>query len=89
MIRPASGLNWPTRGVLFDRWPILPGLHAGTPDSEILAHYTDCVAELNADSRYRHIDVARLHRGDADPRWADKAKAAREKFLSEHFPRRG
>jgi 1,2-dihydroxy-3-keto-5-methylthiopentene dioxygenase len=72
------------RDVVFDRWPILPGLDQDTPSAQILAHYADYVAELNADSRYRHIDVARLH-PNTDPRWDDKAKAARAKFLSEHW----
>jgi 1,2-dihydroxy-3-keto-5-methylthiopentene dioxygenase len=73
------------RGVLFDRWPTLPGFHAGTSHTQILAHYADRVAELNAGARYRHIDVARLHRDPLDPHWVDKARAARLKFLSEHF----
>lgn len=73
------------RGVLFDRWPTMPGFHAGTADTQILAHYADQIAELNADARYRHIDVARLHRDPLDPGWSDKARAARTRFLSEHF----
>jgi 1,2-dihydroxy-3-keto-5-methylthiopentene dioxygenase len=72
------------RSIVFDRWPTVPGLDTATPTDDILAGYRHRVAELNADGRYKHIDVARLGPGDSDPRWADTAKAAREKFLSEH-----
>jgi 1,2-dihydroxy-3-keto-5-methylthiopentene dioxygenase len=72
------------RGIVFDRWPTMPGLSAVTPTTEILAYYDDRVAALNADGRYRYIDVARLQPDDSDPQWPDKAKAARERFLSEH-----
>jgi 1,2-dihydroxy-3-keto-5-methylthiopentene dioxygenase len=72
------------RGIFFDRWPSLPGVHAGTPDSSILAHYAERIAELNADGRYQHIDVARLHCDDGDPQWPLKAGVARATFLSEH-----
>ncbi|MBF6328203.1 1,2-dihydroxy-3-keto-5-methylthiopentene dioxygenase [Nocardia transvalensis] len=70
------------RGIVFDRWqtPSDPG--AATDD--ILAEYADRIGELNADGRYRHIDVARIHPDDDDPEWPAKAKGAREKFLSEH-----
>jgi 1,2-dihydroxy-3-keto-5-methylthiopentene dioxygenase len=78
------GVELTKRGIVFDRWPTLPGLDAATPNTEILANYHDHVAELNADGRYKHIDVARLQPDDSDPRWLDTAKAAREKFLSEH-----
>jgi 1,2-dihydroxy-3-keto-5-methylthiopentene dioxygenase len=73
-----------TRGIVFDRWPAAPGLDAATPTSEILAKYGNYLDELNADGRYKHIDVARLQPADGDSRWLDTAKAAREKFLSEH-----
>jgi 1,2-dihydroxy-3-keto-5-methylthiopentene dioxygenase len=72
------------RSINFDRWPAVPGLDTATPTGEILASYHDRVAELNVDGRYKHIDVARLGPDDSDPRWPDTAKAAREKFLSEH-----
>jgi 1,2-dihydroxy-3-keto-5-methylthiopentene dioxygenase len=78
------GVELGKRGIVFDRWPTVPGLDAATPTAEILASYRDQVTELNADGRYRHIDVARLQPDHDDPRWPDTAKAAREKFLSEH-----
>ncbi len=70
------------RGIVFDRWPLPADGHAPTED--ILAEYAGRIGELNADGRYKHIDVARIHPDDSDPQWPDKAVAAREKFLSEH-----
>jgi 1,2-dihydroxy-3-keto-5-methylthiopentene dioxygenase len=78
------GVELAKRGIVFDRWPTMPGLCGTTLDSQILAEYGDRVAELNADGRYKYIDVARLQPDDSDPRWPDTAKAARQKFLSEH-----
>ncbi|MDI3314058.1 MAG: cupin [Mycobacterium sp.] len=62
----------------------MPGVNPKTPAPEILAYYGDRIAALNADGRYRHIDVARLQPDDRDPGWAARAKAAREQFRSEH-----
>jgi 1,2-dihydroxy-3-keto-5-methylthiopentene dioxygenase len=78
------GVELVKRGIGFQRWPGTPGLAADTPSAEILASYEDHVARLNADGRYKYIDVARQHPDDSDPRWPDAAKAAREKFLAEH-----
>ncbi|OIN79889.1 1,2-dihydroxy-3-keto-5-methylthiopentene dioxygenase [Mycobacterium malmoense] len=78
------GVELDKRGVAFDRWPTMPGLDPDTSTPDILAHYRDKVAGLNADGRYKHIDVARLRPDDADPSWPDTARAARQKFLSEH-----
>ncbi|BCK55607.1 1,2-dihydroxy-3-keto-5-methylthiopentene dioxygenase [Nocardia wallacei] len=72
------------RGIVFDRWPTPPGLTAATTDEQILAHYDDRIGRLNADGRYRHIDLASLRPDDTDPEWPAKAAAARGKFLSEH-----
>lgn len=71
------------RGVLFERWPATPSTAEISTD-EILGHYRDRIGELDADERYRHIDVARIHPDDSDPQWPERARAAREKFLSEH-----
>jgi 1,2-dihydroxy-3-keto-5-methylthiopentene dioxygenase len=78
------GVELAKRGIVFDRWSTAPGLDAATPSTEILASYYDHVAGLNADGRYKYIDVVRLHPDDSDPRWLVAAKAAREKFLAEH-----
>jgi 1,2-dihydroxy-3-keto-5-methylthiopentene dioxygenase len=72
------------RGIAFQRWPTTPGIDAATPSTEILASYTDQIAALNTDGRYKYIDVAALHPDAGDPRWPDAANAAREKFLAEH-----
>jgi 1,2-dihydroxy-3-keto-5-methylthiopentene dioxygenase len=78
------GVELTKRGIVFDRWPIVPRLDTAAPITEILTGYHDYVAKLNADGRYKHIDVVRLQPDDGDPTWPDTAKAAREKFLSEH-----
>lgn len=78
------GVELTKRGIVFDRWPTMPDLDAATPSTDILANYRHQVAQLNADGRYQHIDVARLQPDHSDPRWLDTAKAARVKFLSEH-----
>ncbi|MCP9619037.1 cupin [Nocardia otitidiscaviarum] len=72
------------RGIVFQRWPLMTGLDATTPTEDILAEYAGHIAELNADGRYKHIDVARIHPDDGDPEWPAKAEAARTKFLDEH-----
>ncbi|MFC9993989.1 acireductone dioxygenase [Nocardia sp. NPDC127526] len=72
------------RGITFERWPLLEGLSAATSTEDIQAEYADRIAELNADGRYKFIDVARIHPDDADPEWPAKAVAARTKFLDEH-----
>jgi 1,2-dihydroxy-3-keto-5-methylthiopentene dioxygenase len=78
------GVELTKRGIVFDRWPTLPRLDTATPITEILTDYHDYLAKINADGRYKHIDVIRLQPDDSDPTWSGMAKAAREKFLSEH-----
>lgn len=80
----AIGVELAKRDIVFDRWPTPPGLDAAVPNSEILAGYDDRVAELDPDGRYKFIDVARMHPDDSDPAWPERARAAREKFRSEH-----
>ena len=50
----------------------------------ILAGHADQVAAINADDRYRHIDVAAMQPDCDDPDWHVNAAAARSKFLAEH-----
>ncbi|MFF0456037.1 acireductone dioxygenase [Nocardia africana] len=71
------------RGIVFDRWPA-EAVTADIASEEILGHYKGRIGDLNADGRYRHIDLARLHPDDSDPQWPEQARAARQKFLSEH-----
>ncbi len=72
------------RGIVFARWEAPAVLTASTSTDHLLAEYAERIGELNADGRYRHIDVARIHPDDDDPEWPAKAKGAREKFLAEH-----
>ncbi|MEC3917535.1 1,2-dihydroxy-3-keto-5-methylthiopentene dioxygenase [Nocardia sp. CDC160] len=72
------------RGITFERWPLLEGFSADTTTEELLAEYQPRIDALNADGRYKFIDVARIHPDDADPEWPAKAVAARTKFLDEH-----
>jgi 1,2-dihydroxy-3-keto-5-methylthiopentene dioxygenase len=73
-----------TRGIVFDRRPIACDIDAGGPPERILADYADQVAEINADNRYRHVDVAALRPDHGDPDWRAAAATARSKFLAEH-----
>ncbi|WP_067860100.1 1,2-dihydroxy-3-keto-5-methylthiopentene dioxygenase [Nocardia shimofusensis] len=70
-------------GIAFDRWPAHDDAATLSSD-DLLARYADHVAELNADGRYRHIDIARIHPDDSDPSWPETAEGARAKFLDEH-----
>ncbi|WP_225724885.1 MULTISPECIES: acireductone dioxygenase [unclassified Nocardia] len=70
-------------GVTYGHWPVLDDAAAIASD-ELLARYRDEVGELNADGRYKHIDIARIHPDDGNPEWPQIAKGAREKFLNEH-----
>ncbi|MCE5288022.1 MAG: cupin [Nocardiaceae bacterium] len=72
------------RGIDFSRWPVLLGLTATTPTEDIQAKYADEIAELNADGRYKFVDIVRIHPDDNDPEYPAKAAGARAKFLDEH-----
>jgi 1,2-dihydroxy-3-keto-5-methylthiopentene dioxygenase len=71
------------RGIAFDRSPVASDPDVQQP-AEILDRYADQVAAINADDRYRHIDVAALQPDHDDPDWRAHAAAARSKFLAEH-----
>jgi 1,2-dihydroxy-3-keto-5-methylthiopentene dioxygenase len=73
-----------TRGIVFDRRPIVSDVDASRPAERILADYADQVAAINSDDRYRHIDVAALRPDHSEPDWHATAAAARSKFLAEH-----
>ncbi len=72
------------RGIDFDRSPVAAGLDPTQPAEQILAEHAEQVAAINADGRYRHIDVAALHPDHGDPQWPATAAAARSTFLAEH-----
>jgi 1,2-dihydroxy-3-keto-5-methylthiopentene dioxygenase len=72
------------RGIAFERSTVAADLDVNQPAERILARYSDQVAEINADGRYQHIDVAAVHPDHDDPDWLATAAAARSKFLDEH-----
>ncbi|MFB7723569.1 acireductone dioxygenase [Nocardia sp. NPDC058058] len=72
------------RGITFERWSLFDGFDAATSTEDLLAEYQSRIEELNADGRFKFIDVARIHPDANDPEWPAKAVAARTKFLDEH-----
>ncbi|WP_330180758.1 cupin [Nocardia sp. NBC_01503] len=78
----AAELN--KRGITFERWSLFDGFTAATSTEELLAEYQSRIDALNADGRFKFIDVARIHPDATDPEWPAKAVAARTKFLDEH-----
>jgi 1,2-dihydroxy-3-keto-5-methylthiopentene dioxygenase len=73
-----------TRGIAFDRSPVAASLDATQSAEQILARHADQVAAINADHRYRHIDVVVVQPDHRDPEWRGTAATARSKFLAEH-----
>ncbi|WP_067563541.1 1,2-dihydroxy-3-keto-5-methylthiopentene dioxygenase [Nocardia acidivorans] len=78
----AAELN--KRGITFERWSLFDGFTAATSTEDLLAEYQSRIDALNADGRFKFIDVARIHPDATDPEWPAKAVAARTKFLDEH-----
>jgi 1,2-dihydroxy-3-keto-5-methylthiopentene dioxygenase len=73
-----------TRGIAFEHSAVAPDLDGNQPAEQILARHADRIAAINADGRYRHIDVAAMHPDHDDPDWRANAAVARSKFLAEH-----
>jgi 1,2-dihydroxy-3-keto-5-methylthiopentene dioxygenase len=70
-------------GVRFERWPVVAGLPAEPTSDEVLAAYADRVRRVVDAEGYVLVDA--LHMTPADtPEWAEKAAAARQRFLAEH-----
>ncbi len=67
--------------VLLRQWNVAPA-HGDSPE-EILEAYREQVDRIVAEEGYILVDVAQL-RPDGSPGFAEKARNAREKFLSEH-----
>jgi 1,2-dihydroxy-3-keto-5-methylthiopentene dioxygenase len=63
-------------GVRFERWALRAG-------DDPMAAYSDEIGRLAAEG-YTTVDLARLQPDPNDASWADKAAAARAKFLDEH-----
>jgi 1,2-dihydroxy-3-keto-5-methylthiopentene dioxygenase len=73
-------------GVRFERWSAGVALADDSAQPEILAAYAADIERLRRENGYRSADVVRLKRDSAtsDEAWAEKARAARSKFLEEH-----
>ncbi|GAA4833488.1 1,2-dihydroxy-3-keto-5-methylthiopentene dioxygenase [Saccharopolyspora rosea] len=70
-------------GVRYQHWPLreLPD----EPTSEqVLDAYREEVDQVVSAEGYIKVDAAVMVPRDDDPAWAEQARAAREKFLSEH-----
>ncbi len=71
-------------GIRFERWEV----RALAPDAgppEILRTYAADIERVSAAGRYPCVDAVRMRRDPSDATWPEKARAAREKFLSEHI----
>lgn len=71
-------------GVRLERWEAGAPLGASAGQDDILAAYRADVDRLMREGGYRSVDVVRLAPAPEDPTWADRARAARSKFLEEH-----
>ena len=71
-------------GVSFERWNAGETLPADASAEQILRAYASDIERLKQTRGYRSADVVRLKRNPNDPEWAQKAAAARGKFLDEH-----
>lgn len=67
--------------VLLRQWDVVG--ETGGSQEEILDAYREQVDRVVAEEGYSLVDVAQLH-PDGTPEWPEKARGAREKFLSEH-----
>ena len=66
-------------GARFERWPLAPD-----GESDVLGAYWDRIEALRRRDGYQLVDIVTMAPDDADPDWAEKARAARGKFLEEH-----
>ncbi|KAA5834329.1 cupin [Saccharopolyspora hirsuta] len=70
-------------GVRFERWE-LKELPAEATSEQVLEAYRAEVDRVIDAEGYIKVDAAVMAPRDGDPQWAEQARAAREKFLSEH-----
>ncbi|MCP2259099.1 1,2-dihydroxy-3-keto-5-methylthiopentene dioxygenase [Streptoalloteichus tenebrarius] len=70
-------------GVRFERWELVPGLSAEPSSEEVLNAYREHVDRVVEAEGYVLVDAVHMTPSD-DPAWAEKATAARQRFLSEH-----
>ncbi|MCP3753619.1 cupin [Streptomyces sp. TBY4] len=71
-------------GVRYERWPVREDVPADAGGDAVLTAYRAEIDRLTEEEGFATVDVVALHPDDADPGFAAKAKAAREKFLQEH-----
>lgn len=70
-------------GVRYEQWPVRDDVPPGADPDTVMEAYREEIDKLNAEEGFATVDVVALHPGD-EPGWAEKARAAREKFLAEH-----
>ncbi|MDC3957015.1 1,2-dihydroxy-3-keto-5-methylthiopentene dioxygenase [Polyangium jinanense] len=71
-------------GVRFEAWEASFSFTPSATAEEILAAYREPIETLCREGGYPSVDVARLSPAPNDPSSAEKARAARGKFLEEH-----
>ncbi|MDI3418017.1 1,2-dihydroxy-3-keto-5-methylthiopentene dioxygenase [Streptomyces luteolus] len=72
-------------GVRFEQWQATRPLPNAADSDTVLGAYRPDVDRICEEGGYRLVDVARLRPDPEDPQWPEKARAARTKFLDEHF----
>lgn len=70
-------------GVRFERWELKELAEDASSEDVLAAYRAEVDAVIDAEG-YIKVDAAVMAPRDGDPEWAQQAKAAREKFLSEH-----
>ncbi|MER5483648.1 cupin [Streptomyces sp. NPDC002812] len=71
-------------GVRYEQWPVRDDIPADADSDAVFAAYRAEIDRLTGEEGFATVDVVALHPDDDDPGFAEKAKAAREKFLEEH-----
>ena len=64
-------------------WEVIEELTGGATQEDVLSAYRAEVDKVVAEEGYVFVDVTQLHPEDGSE-WAEKAAAARQKFLAEH-----
>lgn len=70
-------------GVRYEQWPLRPEVPADAAPEAVSAAYRAEIDKLTGEEGFVTVDVVGLRPSD-DPGWPATARAAREKFLSEH-----
>ncbi|WP_030265765.1 1,2-dihydroxy-3-keto-5-methylthiopentene dioxygenase [Streptomyces violens] len=72
-------------GVRFERWHATHRLPAGADDSTIMRAYRSHIAHTRTEGGYGFVDIVHMGPTPAHPDRPRKTRAARKKFLAEHF----